>query len=536
MIINPYRFGDGSAPPDPDPVITSFTTTNPAAGSQDYTFSLSATGTSVTHYIIVDNSVTQPALGDAGWVAWVTYPTDLTGTAATLDALVDTTVRCYIKTATQVSAAAVSFVDTTVLGGDTAPNGDWLHVNNPTIPTFNSSNPIVYSGSGTLTIDGTSAGYADAADGTDGLVHFLQVNGTYSTVNIHNMDLTGSRLSLIHMDGLDGATITIRNCKLGTSNRDGETSNQQKKALVFNDCKNSTINVLGNWFDMPDGCIQTEDCDGSVINIQYNFCSGMVSNGSDTGDFWKNLTNFYTGRNGNVTGQIKNNIYYAPNNPWSISQLEDVFNLHVTSGTSGDEIDVQRNRIWSGGGGNTGTCFQIGDKNYNGYVWVDENTAIDTNGLFMFSLGHHHKFINNKGYQSELNPSVGPGFSGQIQRRWLTGGYLHDCTVENNTVLWFHDPQDGGALQERGIYYPVYGRDTDGSQGYPNHGTCTTCDVNNTGNLPITGLSNNVWSYPAWANGQGKSELWRESWKTFSYAGADGLTPIISHDSPWVGD
>ena len=100
--------------------------------------------------------------------------------------------------------------------------------------------------------------------------------------------------------------------------------------------------------------------------------------------------------------------------------------------------------------------------------------------------------------------------------------------------MHYADP-GSGALEQRGIYYPPYGRDSDWSATSPNHGQCVdTCGSED--EQAVTGYSTNDIYHTEWANGVGKAQLWRQSWNQFSYAGSDGLTPTILYDSPWAGD
>lgn len=511
------------------PTVDSFSTTNPAADSSVFGFTLDASN--ATHYKFIYNSNTPPLVGDSGWTA-ETFASPLSS-SATLDSFVDSTVYAYVKDATDVSPALTSFVDVTT-AGDTS-GSDWLWANDPsTIVAYDGV--VSFSGSGSLAINGitSSKGLLDAEEigrtgnGVDNNNAMLTIAGTYTTVDITNMSILNGRGASILFNGLDGATITIRNNKFGVCNIDGEAANfLQKNALVFEDCDNCTIKIYGNWFNQSDGVMHLNLCNSSSLSVKHNFIDGFQVNTTAATPSWLKGVSFIAGQFGSITGDLTENIIYDSSN---VRSGEDIINANALRGTSDvSPFLMTRNRFWKRIGG-AAAAFQLGDGAYNSYIYVDENTMIDCNTFGQFSAGHHHKFINNKGYTSELYPAFLYGFAFQVQRNGVDQGKLHDCTLENNTFLHFTDP-DTGVLEERGVWFPRWGSD----QLRPNHGECiSTCD--DADNTTPTGFSNNEISHSAWSNGQGKSELWRASWNTFSYAGSNGLTPTISYDSPWIGD
>jgi|GEM_PF-3972786 len=514
------------------PTITSFTTLNPTAGSQAYLFSLAATGT-ITHYMITDNDLDQPAEGDGGWVAWAG---DYTDEAATLDALVDTTVRAYVKndgtSPDDISAAAASFVDTSVSGIDTAPNGDYLWVNDPSISATNLGR--TYSGSGSLTLDGTSGGLDALVDTTgDDDNHSVTIAGTYTAVTIQNFDFQGSNYGHIYINrgGSPGSPIdvTIRNCKFGPSNVNASAPNLFKSAISLYQVNNSDVDILGNWFDDPDSVMTFENCDSIALRVRHNFVSDTHARNT-TVNWLQRGINFIISRAGSCTGDISENIMY---NPTGTAQMQDYFNIADPRGSIGTPFDITRNRIWyPSSTSSTEAVFQISDGTASTYIDMNENTMIDANTFLQFSSGRGHLFRNNKGYTSEAFPAVGSGYIVQVYRYSIDPGGLYECEFSNNTFLHNYDDGSGNLTPLRdgtGYFYPSYGRNEDGSQGPWNHGLSSES--------PITGFTTtNDWNHSDWANGVGKSELWRASWTQFSYAGADGLTPTINYDSPWSGD
>ena len=522
------------------PVITSVSVVNPAAGATAFTYSIDATGdaSDLASYIIQYGDASQPALGDAGWVSsGGNFPLSVSGIAGNLPALEDTTVTFFVKSPTDVSAGVSAFVNTSVLGGETAPNGDFLWINNPTTAgTYTGAR--TFTGTGALVIDGTDTGtYGGAEVTTTGDNNpSISITGAYSSVEIINLNFLESNGGHIFISGVNSADITIRNCKFGISNSNNSAVNLFKSAISLNNCNatagNPTaIDILGNWFDGPDGCIIMEDCDSSgsdhiVIRVKHNFVSKMIRhNATDSSLF---VTNFFTGRFGSVYGEISNNIYYEPTGQY---YAQDLLNLATTYGVDANNpFEVTRNRFWAPSLDQaSNAAVQLGDKSNNRYNKVHENTFIDINTFGQFSSGNNHEFSNNKGYTSEAFPAVFNGYIYQIQRQGVDPGLMYSDIYQDNTYLHYYDDGSGNLIQ-RGVYYPSYGRDNSGVAAEPNHGTLAQ------GNVPPTGLSTNENSHSEWANGVGKSELWRESWKTFSYGGADGNTPTINYDSPWVGD
>jgi nitrous oxidase accessory protein NosD len=115
------------------------------------------------------------------------------------------------------------------------------------------------------------------------------------------------------------------------------------------------------------------------------------------------------------------------------SNPEDVINIHKSSGTADDPIQVIGNKIWGRGPSNSGGGIMTGDSG-GAYFVVRDNILFDPGQYGIATAGGHHiQILDNKVF-GRKQPFTSVGIYVWNQSKAPS----HDHTVKGNQVRWFN--------------------------------------------------------------------------------------------------
>jgi len=230
---------------------------------------------------------------------------------------------------------------------------------------------------------------------------------------INNKDITGLEITNPsgHCISLSNCSnITVQNCKLGPSEKEGVYIDHCTNITVIN-CTMSNIET-GVYAASSSG-IKVNHND--VLNVQGPMPKGqMVQFDKVSGG--GNSINYNVGEN--LPGQ---------------SEPEDEISLYMSNGTQSDPIQVIGNWIRGGGPSTSGGGIMTGD-NGGSYITVQNNILVNP-GQYGIALasGHHISIKNNQIYSHKSAfTNVGLYAFNQYPSE------CHSDTIMNNTINFTH--------------------------------------------------------------------------------------------------